>query len=819
MNALIPSTLDLPCRRLMRAGTLCLLCWAALAQPLRGEETLVHSFDWSYRTAHDYVPPLEEGRQLTSKAYIVRPIWSYPLHTGINSSSAGGGIRVVNAGFEPTYGETAAAVVVDGVYILSWAQTTGDVTARIESLTDRYHEEGRYYEQLGDTYYRIDADWNTIAIDANTGEKLWQASQPSASINFQSSKRGHNGLDPVAGNGLYVTMSILGRVFAYDMATGELRWETTVGSWHEEAEAFKAKCLEERTLPITHDGPFGTLRKGAAMVGNTVIIPDIRGGLIGLNAEDGSQIWHLDENVMNRQGNPHLWEHEGKTYLITHTIHSPYNRVHLIDPDDGSIVWTYDTGFNPGKLLIGEDHVLLNPSSNRREWALLACYRITPQGLERQWRFPEDDRHRVQTQIGGSRSWERKGVIADGFLYMVTGQPQRDRRTAVYSLATGEELHRSDYRPPNNNIGAPFVSGDKLYWHISSTGAAGLYIYQRYGDGTINKVDEFYYRPLGISSLTTDYLHPTDNPVSNGRVYLRGMLNILAIDLREPEHPPISFDLDGAWQGFVRPVTGVLVRDSEGHIDVVRIEVPPRRELGVPGTTARRVDNWGLLEFEDGLKVGEAWETTATMHMVIFSWPAHIVMQEAQNGIWQGTWTRSFPGWDETLDLQGNIHESSQGGIGGRGWLTPWLENQPISVYSELEEGQQRIKLNMFNSMPRQGGDRQNMTLALDVDGERVISAVALGSRFNQSYHEVDPSGLVVSEEGISGTAQIILNGDPWISDTDWKNDAALLGRLTLNASFGEANDQGLYPVRGEWSIEWGIKAEISGIIQATITE
>lgn len=39
------------------------------------------------------------------------------------------------------------------------------------------------------------------------------------------------------------------------------------------------------------------------------------------------------------------------------------------------------------------------------------------------------------------------------------------------------------------------------------------------------------------------------------------------------------------------------------------------------------------------------------------------------------------------------------------------------------------------------------------------------------------------------------------------------------NASFGEANDQGLYPVRGEWSIEWGIKAEISGIIQATIAE
>ena len=217
--------------------------------------------------------------------------------------------------------------------------------------------------------------------------------------------------------------------------------------------------------------------------------------------------------------------------------------------------------------------------------------------------------------------------------------------------------------------------------------------------------------------------------------------------------------------------------------------------------------------------MGKAWETTATVNMAIFSWPAQIVMQEAEGNQWQGTWTRSFPGWDETMSLSGSIHESSQGGISGRGWLTPWYDNRPISMYSDLEEGQTRSILNIFNSMPREDGDLQNMTLALDHDGEKVVSAVVGGFRFNQSYHEVDPSGLEVTEEGISGTARVILNGDPWIHDTDWKNGGSLLGHLTLDVAFGEANDEGLYSLQGEWTLEWGVAEDISGTIQATLGE
>lgn len=775
--------------------------------------------DWTYRTAHDYHPPLREGIRLTDQGHWVRPLWSHDnVHTGINSSSAGASLRIFSMGLSPTYGETSAAVVVDGVYILSWSEAAGEVSARPESITDRYwrgHEED---EALHATYYRIDANWTTLALNAETGEELWRVSQPSASINFLSSKRGHNGLDPVAGNGIYVTLSILGRVFAYDIQTGALRWETRLEAWNEITEAFKANALAERNLPVTDDGPFGNVRAGGSMVGNVVILPDLRGGLLGLRVEDGSQLWHQTEAVINQQGTPRLWEHGGKTYVISHTIHQPHNRVHLIDPEDGSIVWTHETGFNPGKLLMGEGFVLLNPDRDRRRPALLAAYQITPEGLQRQWRFPDSDLNRVPTQLGGSRSWERKGVIADGILYMAIGIPQRDRRTAAFDLATGRELHRGDYRPENNNIGQPFVHGDKLYWHISSTGAqnAGLYIYQRHEDGTIELKDTFRYRALGVS-INSDYLHPTDYPMVNGRIFLRGYTNILAIDLREPEHRPVDVLFENGWAGFHRPLRIVLLPNAGGAVNLGGLEVPPRHELGVVGTTARRNDIWSRILLDKPLQLGEAGDTTATLHFDIFSWDAAIVMEEAVGSEWRGRWTRRFPGWEETLVREGRLHESSEGGYPRRGWPTGWLEQQPVTFFSDLEEGQERVFLQIFGSLPREQGDFQNMTLCLDHDGEKVVSAVAGGFRYNQSYHEVDASGLTVTAEGITGTARIMLNGDSWLTDPDWKNGGSLMGLLTLEARFGPRNAAGVHAITGDWKIEWGVSGELSGEIRAEI--
>ncbi|MCC5789348.1 MAG: PQQ-binding-like beta-propeller repeat protein [Opitutales bacterium] len=778
--------------------------------------------DWTYRTAHNYVIPQDENVELTPYGHLVRPLWSYEIHTGNNSTSSGPLVHILQQGFDPTYGETAAAVVVDGAYILSWSEATGDVYARQESLTDRYHGSDSSYEALKDTYYRIDANWNTIALDAATGEKLWQVSQPSASINFQSSKRSHNGIDPVAGNGIYVTQTVTGRVFAYDVATGETLWETTIPEWHERAEAFKAESLEKRNLPIVDDGPFGTLRPGGTMVADKVIIPNLRGGLIALDYKDGSELWSIEESIMNRQGNPRHWVHEGKTYLITHE-NTGDRAVYLIDPDDGSLLWTHETGHNPGKLIVGDDFVMLNPE--REDPGLLAAYRISLKGLERLWRFPDvrdGKAYQNHVHLGGSRGPERKGLIEDGRLYIALGHPSKrpeTRRIGTFDIETGEELYRSEYTI-TNSVAAPTSYGDKIYWQITNTSAenAGLYIYQKHEDGSIEQTGEARYRPLG-AMLTTDYSYPTDRPFTQGLTFLRGRTNIMALDLTVPASGSADIKMKDAWAGFHRPVDGVLIANENREITSGRIEVPPRDELGVVGTSARRTDIWSHIEFEEGLTIGEAWETNAEVHLSIFSWEATIAMEEANGKEWRGQWTRSFAGWDETLTREGTLHEISEGGYSRRGWPTGWLEHQPVTFFSDLEEGQERVFLQIFGSLPRKGGDFQNMTLCLDHDGEKVVSAVAGGFRFNQSYHEVETSGLKVTDEGITGTAYVILNGDPWLRDPDWKNGGSLLGKLTLDVQFGEADDEGVYPISGDWSIEWGYAAEFSGDIVATLSE
>lgn len=773
------------------------------------------SAEWSHRTAHHYALPLEEGVDLTGQTHLIRPAWEYQIHTGIGKSGSGTAMNVLEQGFVPTFGDTASAVVVDGVYLLSWAEVTGDVVARPESITDRYFRGEENYEALKDSYFRIDANWNTIALDASTGEKLWSQSEPSASLNFITSKRGHNGIDPAAGSGVYVTVTITGRVFAYDIATGEKRWESNLGEWHERAEAFKAKALEERNIPGVTSGMFGAHRSGVVVVENVVVLPDLRGGLIGLNLTDGEELWRSG-NRINQQGSPRLWEREDKVYLLTHQNRGNL-AVHLIDPSNGETLWSHPTGYNPGDLIMGEDRVMLNPDSSNRNPALLAAYRITLDGLERQWQFPNEDANRVPVRL--DRGGERKGVIDDGRLYIAIGQPNRDRHMAVFDLAKGNELYRGEDRV-SSTVGLPVSYGDKLYWQVDSShsGQSGVFIYQKQEDGRLDLLGEVNYRSLGVHHVT-DYEYPMEVPFYQGKLFLRGQTNLVAVNLREPKIRPAEVLLVDAWAGFIRPVDAVFVANQDRVIELGRIEVPPRNELGVVGTTARRLDVWDLITFDAPLVFGDAGETSATIHMASFSWPANFVMQPAEGTEWIGKWTRTFPGWAETITQEGTLAPGSVGGFPRRGWPTGWLEHQPVTFFTQLEEGQARVFLQIHGALPLPDGSFRNVTICLDHDGEKVVSAVAGGFSFNQSYHEVDASGLEVTADGITGTAQIILNGDPWVTDTDWQNGGSLLGLLTLAVNFGPTDDEGLYPVRGDWHLEWGISGERSGEIRATIAK
>ncbi len=772
----------------------------------------------SHAGDHDFAHPREAGVALTDVMEHVRVAWTNPTHTGFVKGDSGTALQLLNDGQDPAYGDAASPILTDGVLLVSWSQPSGEVTTDLDTINHRYYSDRGRNEKLADTYFRIDADWHTLALDAQTGKQLWHRVEPSAAMNFLSNKRDHNGISGAAGEGVYVTITMLGHVFAYDLKTGETRWTTTLEGWNKQAQSVKDDMLANRRLPHLNTRPFGHKRSGAIIVDGLAILPDMRGGLVGVKLSDGGAVWQT-ANCLHDQATPRPWRHKGKTWLVGHHANKGGSGVHLIDPATGAIQWTHKTGFNPGQVLMGDGHILLNADPKATAEAVLTCYAITPAGLEERWAFENVVANIVQVKADSGAI--RKGVIRDGIVYLKLGAGQAGQaRIASVDLATGKELAASAEPASVSRGGQPFIAEDKFYLHTDpshSGNNAGLWVYQLGEAGRIAYLGEVRFQGFGIQQVT-EYEHPIEMPYAGGKLYMRGRTEIVAIDLAKPSEPMGEVALDGLWAGFARPVKAVVFTRADGTIQSGRLESPPRNELGVVGTTAHRGDSWTPFTLPSDVKLGEAFEAEAEFRFVTFAWPGRVVMRAAEGDQWQGTWFRDFPGWEQTLTFTGNLDAGSKGGYARRGWPTTWLKDQPISFFSDLPDGQRRVILQLHEFTPPipSGKGPQGMTLCLDHDGKKVAAAIGGAFGFNQSYHELDGSELVVTEKGITGSALIILNPDPWVPG-DHQNGGSLAGRINLDVTFEESDAEGIHAVGGEWSVEWGLKTTRSGAIRVTV--
>ncbi|MCC5806252.1 MAG: PQQ-binding-like beta-propeller repeat protein [Opitutales bacterium] len=766
---------------------------------------------------HHFALPSESGVALTTEPGHPRVAWRYGIHTGFGKGDSKRPVELLEEGFDPAYGETGSPVLIDGMLLISWSQPTGDVVADYTKITERYYRDAERNAILQDNYLRIDADWHTIALDAETGDMLWRRMQPSASLNFLSSKRDHNGLHAAARDGLYVTVTLLGEVFAYEIATGDLRWSFTIPNWNAIAGAFKQEMLDTRTIPAQTTGPFGMRRSGAIIVDDVAVIPDMQRGLIGLRVTDGNVLWETAA-VLHPQATPIPWTHEDKTYLICNNAgRLNRNGIHLLDPADGSILWTFPTnGYNPGQLLVGEDHVLINNDPSRNDEALLECYEVGLDGLTWRWQFEDTPRNRVQ--VKDDRGGERKGVIRDGVVYLLVGTGRRPEEGYLVSfdLATGAVIHEPD-SPRIRSQGMPFIAEDKFFVQNDSAHSgsqAGLMVYQLHGDGQFTYLHNIQYEGFGIQQMT-DYLHPWEMPYAGGKVFIRGMRQIAAVDLTVFTSPRAELLLEDAWAGALRPVQAVLFGRENGNLYGGRLESPPRLELGIIPNAFHRVDMWTEFGLAAEIPIGTDVEVDADFHFYSFSWSGSLQMERANGNEWTGTWSRSFAGWEEPVSVSGPLHETSTGGYPLKSWPNPGNTGTPVSFFGPLPEGQERLHLILPEALPRFDG-LKDLILAFDHDDTSVLTAVGGAFRYNQAYHEIDARDLVVTPEGLSGTALVIINTDAWI-EGDWQNGGSLAGYVTLDLTFGEPDEAGLYPVSGTWSAEWGIEHTRSGPVTAIL--
>lgn len=768
---------------------------------------------------HDFAFPREKGVSLTSEMAHIRLAWSNPTYNGFIKGGAGSVLQALERGTEPAYGEAVSPILSEGVLVVSWSQPAGDVAAAPESIQHRYYSDLEVNKKMVDTYLRIDADWHTLAMDAASGETLWHRVEPSASINFLSNKRDHNGITGAARDGVYVTITILGHVYAYDLKTGTTKWTATLEAWNQRAEAFKAKTMEEKSLPYLSSGPFGNKRAGAVIVDGIVVLPDLAGGLLGLKVEDGTRVWHA-ENLLHDRTTPRPWIHAGKTWLVTSSTPGRGKQVvHLLDPTTGETKWSHETGANPGQLLMGEGYLFLNTNPKSKDDALLTCYALRLEGLEELWTFKDMKKNGIQVKADFGA--HRKGVIRDGILYAKLGAGKGVRaRMAAIDLESGKERHAVSDPTLGLNVGQPFIAEDKLYVQLNSAhggGKAGLYVYQLEEGGRFSYLGDVLYKGAGVDVIT-EYENPIEYPYAGGMLYVRANHAIAAIDLREVTTPMADVMFHGLWAGFHRPLKGIVVADASGAIQFAKVESPPRDELGVVGTTAYRSHSWMPIQIPAGMEIGSAFETGATFRFVPFSWKGAIRMDAQADNTWTGTWSRHLVGWEEPQVREGTLHETSQGGYTRRGWPTGWLKDQPVTFFSSLPEGQQRVFLQLHGVLPPRPGEEnaKNLTLCLDHDGERVVAGVGGAFSYNQSYHEVECGDLRVTDEGMQGTAVLILNPDPWV-EGDLENGGALAGRLVLDLTFGKPDGEGLYPVRGTWRVEWGIEHTRSGAVEAIL--
>lgn len=756
----------------------------------------------------DFVFPREVGVDLTPKVEHIRLAWKTPIHTGFIKGGAATAAKLLQSGFEPAYGESASPLLSDGVLLVSWSQPSGDVTARLDSFKQRYFRDEARNQALQSSYFRIDADWHTLALDAETGETMWHRIEHSASLNFLSSKRGHNGITGAVRDGVYITITILGHVHAYDLATGKQRWAVTLKEWNQRAQAFKEAALAQRTMPQVGEAPFGRKRSGAIIVNGIAVVPDLSGGLVGLDVENGAVIWHTPD-AMDDTASPRPWHHEGKTWLVCNRSNQGSHAIHLIDPRTGGIQWSHPTGINPGQLLMGEGYILLNQKRTVRKRVLLTAYRLEVDGLRELWHFTDHEAHGVQLRPDFGA--HRKGVIHQGILFLRAG-----KGTVSIDMNTGGELHRVA-----ESGSLPFIAEDKMYMQANASHSgrkAGLRLYQLGEGGQFAYLGEAPFQGFDFRQVT-EYEHPLETPYAKGKIFMRGHTAIAALDLTVSDTPRAELTLNRVWAGFPQPLKGLMFTGKDGkQIVAGRLRPPALEELGIVSTSAYRKESWTSILFSERVVLGEAFTSDVEIGVFQFSWTANLSMDAAEGDQWNGTWSRQLPGWGETVTRTGKLHESSEGGHTKRGWPTGWLNDQPVTFFSDLPPGQHRAFLQIHGLIPEIPNVRkpQNMTICLDYDQDSVVAGIGGGFGFNQSYHEVDCSNLVVGENGIKGTAIVILNPDPWV-EGDYINGGSLAGTLTLDITFGTENEEGIFPVRGDWSAEWGLKLRRSGKVSATI--
>jgi len=275
--------------------------------------------------------------------------------------------------------------------------------------------------------------------------RLW-----STGVGKGSYRKGRVVASPVVAGGRIYTMDAANRVTAMDAQTGNKLWNYKISVTSKgKTRVGKTSLIDRFKDPLTFGEKGG---KDKEAVGGGVAVADGRlyvtsgfGVIAALDAQSGSEIW-VTRTSTPMHSAPTVAG--GRLFAI-----SDDNELFAFDADTGDVLWTYQAIIETARMLTSPspaviDDVVIAPFSSGEVVALKA------QNGGVLWQEALDATGNL-TPLATLNDIAAGPVIADGYVFATT----QSGTFSAYDLRTGQQV----WSQPAGSLGFPIVVGDFVY--------------------------------------------------------------------------------------------------------------------------------------------------------------------------------------------------------------------------------------------------------------------------------------------------------------------------------------------------------------------
>lgn len=344
------------------------------------------------------------------------------------------GSNEVDQGDIPTDPERISILSLDDQLTITGTMTPADIVLPPVYTNPDWPQSGGYANHV---VQRTNAPGNL--------SRLWQKS-----IGKGSFRKGRVVSSPVVAGGRIYTMDASNRVIAMDAETGSKVWDYKISVTSKgKTRRGKTRVIDRIKDPLTFGEKGGTDKEavggGVAFADGRIYVSSGFGVIMALDAVSGSEIWTTRTRTPIHSA-PTV--KDGRLFAI-----SDDNELFALDTDTGDVLWTYQAIIETARMLTSPsaaliDDVVIAPFSSGEVVALKA------QNGGVLWQEALSPSGNL-TPLATLNDIAAGPVIADGYVFATT----QSGAFSAFDLRTGQQV----WSQPAGSLGFPLVAGDFVY--------------------------------------------------------------------------------------------------------------------------------------------------------------------------------------------------------------------------------------------------------------------------------------------------------------------------------------------------------------------